>query len=223
MIGREIELTTAIPALGAEAGDLLLLYPEHPRHPVVVMKRHGREALETMAAYGIVQGPDGRLVQMASGGAGVQKPGATADPAFLWCCKHVPQECGRAHILAAGSDIPGTIVRGGDVLLVRHRLYDRSMVDATGALVLRVPRSQLRTVEEHFDRLRVAHTTDPDGIGAARQRLRRKSGPKAREDTGVLFLLRPLVSPVSRPVVAASDAGALFELLAQVGGRMPPA
>ena len=53
--------------------------------------------------------------------------------------------------------------------------------------------------------------------------VRRWSGPPA-----LLLLLEGLWpappaahEPVSRPIVASSDAGALFELLAQVGGRMP--
>jgi hypothetical protein len=44
---------------------------------------------------------------------------------------------------------------------------------------------------------------------------------QAKDDTGDLFILRPLHAPVSEPIRASTDDGAIFELLAQVGGRMP--
>lgn len=53
---------------------------------------------------------------------------------------------------------------------------------------------------------------------------RRKWGRRRKVWTPELWRVRfPVRSPVSEPIVAASDDGAIFELLCSVGGRMPVA
>jgi hypothetical protein len=42
-----------------------------------------------------------------------------------------------------------------------------------------------------------------------------------RQENTPLLIIRPLVSPVSQPISAASDDAAIFELLAQVGCGLP--
>ena len=38
-------ITEAIPELGAEPDDIIIVRPEHPEYPVLVVKRYGPEAM----------------------------------------------------------------------------------------------------------------------------------------------------------------------------------
>ena len=84
------------------------------------------------------------------------------------------------------------------------------------------------TVEAHFDSLRVLHVcwnpeynTSERQLREMRKSLRRRQGPKWKDSTSPLLIVRPLVAPVSEPIEAGSDVGALFELLKATGCRMP--
>jgi hypothetical protein len=133
-----------------------------------------------------------------------------------------------AHVLLATALIPGTPVRAGDFLTFSTGHSQRTDPDVNGAVVLRVPRAQLPTVEEHFDALRVLHVQFNPEYSSAHARLRemrtylaRRPNPRWKDSTSPLVIVRPLVAPVSEPIHATSDDAALFELLCQVGGRMP--
>jgi hypothetical protein len=51
--------------------------------------------------------------------------------------------------------------------------------------------------------------------------LRRRQNPHWKDETSPLLIIRPLVAAVSWPISAGSDEAAIFELVAQVGRRMP--
>jgi hypothetical protein len=104
------------------------------------------------------------------------------------------------------------------------------MPEVHGARAFRVPRAQFRAVGEALDRdvFRVLHVSfHPEHSSAAEQLakgqeyLLRRQNPKWRDSTSAVIVIRPLVAPVSEPIHATTDDAALFELLCQVGGKMP--
>ena len=99
-------------------------------------------------------------------------------------------------------------------------------------LELRVPRAQFSDVAEalsHGESLRilhldfVEHSSAEKSLRRMNEYLSRQQNPKWKDSTSRVIVIRPLVAPVSDPIQATTDDGALFELLAQVGGRMPQA
>lgn len=56
---------------------------------------------------------------------------------------------------------------------------------------------------------------------SVRRYLTNRTVLRGRRENSRLYRVRPYRSPVSQPIRAASDTAALFELLAQVGGRLP--
>ena len=151
------------------------------------------------------------------------------DPALARLYRLSPEEDERcAHLFLAESPIPDTCVRQGDYLT--YTTYGKVAEPLLrGAVAVRVPRAQLATVEAHFDCLRVLHVqwnpdygTEAEQLRKMRQSLRRRQNPKWKDSTSPLLIVRPLVAPVSEPIEATSDDAALFELLCQVGGKMPP-
>jgi len=132
-----------------------------------------------------------------------------------------------AHIFHATENVPETPVQAGDYLVYIHYARDRADPTASRAHVTQVPRAQLGTIGEHFDTLKpISIFPHPTGgrLGAlsrVRRYLGRAQRPSWRDDTSPLFVLRPMVSPVVEPIQARSDDAAIFELLCQVGGRMP--
>jgi hypothetical protein len=133
------------------------------------------------------------------------------------------------NVVLATSSITGTVVRAGDYLL--YNSYGKHpMPEVHGARAFRVPRAQFRAVGEALDRdvFRVLHVSfHPEHSSAAEQLakgqeyLLRRQNPKWRDSTSAVIVIRPLVAPVSEPIHATTDDAALFELLCQVGGKMP--
>jgi hypothetical protein len=143
-----------------------------------------------------------------------------------------PAEEGIASIIMLAREaIPGTIVRAGDYL--RYQTYGQDeLPKASGAAVLRVPRAHFAIVGQHFEDsvgvLYVPHNPDPKyswlTAEARLGKLRAYLGKQRKtwkDSTSPLFIIRPIRETLTEPIHATSDDAALFELLSQVGGRMP--
>ncbi|GMV08004.1 MAG: hypothetical protein AMXMBFR53_42790 [Gemmatimonadota bacterium] len=144
-----------------------------------------------------------------------------------------------AHV--ATGDIPGTMIRAGDVVVLdATEGEDPGKWVRQGCVWQRLPCSELDALHRAMEATYAADYTafferpwallpvmdgdwlleylaDPDG-----EWLQEYIGlPVASGGGSRVIVVRPLRSPVSQPVEATTDDGALFELLAQVGGRMP--
>lgn len=131
----------------------------------------------------------------------------------------------------ATADIPDTPVRTGDILVKKHRIIGPT----TGFRVIRVPRDYYGQIAEHVDRLEmVDHNPQPwDRDLPMDQRRRKMQGSlrmgyaqfkkgRVKAESAPWMILRPLVSrSITEPIRATSDDHAIFELLSQVGCRMP--
>ena len=134
----------------------------------------------------------------------------------------------KCHLFLATRSIPDTVVRAGDYLTFRGALKPQADPKVSGAVVVRVPRAQLATVEKHRDCLWVLHVqfppnyyTSAKALEDVRTFLRRRQSPKWNDATSPLIIIRPLVAPVSQPIEAKSDDGAIFEPLTAAGGKVP--
>lgn len=135
----------------------------------------------------------------------------------------------------ADADIPEAGIRAGDLVLhlsylpmngrqqrgIRFPLVPVPRA-AFGAVIRALDDGTLRPVEAAD---RVGGTDEEEVREIARAWLARSGGGRrartAKLETSPLRIVRDLWEPASAPVEAASDDGALFELLAQLGCRMP--
>ncbi len=134
----------------------------------------------------------------------------------------------RGLVFHATSPVSGTPVRAGDFLVWDKKRFTRRDPRMVAAVAIRVPRAQLATVDAAIDvgavrPIRIPSdrrlTTREARLDHARRALRRPQRPEWRDASSPLIIVRPLVSPVSEPIEADSDQGALFELLAQVSSN----
>ena len=121
-------------------------------------------------------------------------------------------------VMYAERAVPGTIIRAGDFLRYGKCLAKKPPEVVGGAVTLRVPRSQLRIVDDHFGNVQVLRVPFSPGsrtwesnLARDRESLRRPQRPNWSDDSSPLVIVRPLVSPVSSPIEAQSGAGAIFE------------
>ncbi|HSW31885.1 MAG TPA: hypothetical protein VLH75_20545 [Longimicrobiales bacterium] len=131
-------------------------------------------------------------------------------------------------VLYADRDVDGTAIRAGDFIAAR---WWEAAKDPAGvrANVFPVPRSQLAAAEAAIESqaLReIGIVAQPSWgnrspMARIRAKLRKPQRPTWSDRTSPLLVVRPIAEHVSEPVVAATDDAALFELLHQVGGRMP--
>ncbi len=134
----------------------------------------------------------------------------------------------RAHQVAfvATQNIGGTVVRAGDFLLSPSGRKNKEPKHLRGK-VLRVPRSQLGKVAANFDTLEVLEvSTDGSGdrdfmVPVIKKELATPQRRGWLDATSPLIVVRDLTEVASSAITADSDDAALFELLSQVGGRMP--
>lgn len=130
--------------------------------------------------------------------------------------------------LVADKDVPDTPIRRGDIVL-QLRPGDRGNPeppDLRGRRI-RVPRECLATVADALDHFTVLELgkgpTWHHSVSDLERLLRTPQRANWRDATSPLLIVRPVEEEVSEPIFAGSDQAALFELLAQVGGRMPDA
>ena len=121
--------------------------------------------------------------------------------------------------LIATKDLPGTPIRRNDIVLVLSGAGNPEPAGTRGRR-FRVPRSALATVADQLDSLDVLELSSCDywtySVAKIERTLRTRQMPTWKDSTSPLLIVRPLVAPVSDPIEAASDAGAIFELLAQI-------
>lgn len=133
----------------------------------------------------------------------------------------IPQEAGVEHYAwVATQAIPEVGLRPGD-FLVQLRRCNLTKQDAAAIRrpFERVPRRAYQALLENIENLEMIRRGDWRHNLASYL----TSGParRGRDDTSPLIIFRELVAPVSEPIDANSDEAAIFELLCQVGGRMP--
>lgn len=127
---------------------------------------------------------------------------------------------GKAYMLAvrATEAIPEAGITPGDFLVMAWR---RRCPELRRLMVVRqIPRTAFAAIGEAQGLRMVATARDDMGLEYLRRHAR--MGKKGTHDhTSCLFVVRPRQSAVSAPIQATTAAGALFELLHQVGGKMP--
>lgn len=137
----------------------------------------------------------------------------------------------------ATDEIAEAGIREGDVLLLIHMdRITRAQRRAVRGTMVRVPRAAYVALIEAQDRLVYADDSWSDSWSGLPEFNPREEffkrlasihkrwislGRKAEDATSKLLILRPLVEPVSQPLEAPTDDAAIFELLAEVGCRMP--
>lgn len=134
-------------------------------------------------------------------------------------------ESDRGFVFHATGSVPGTPVQPGDFLVWEKERFTKRNPRMLAATAIRVPRAQLALVEAGISSgdvrpIRIPPdrrlTTREARLDYARRALRRPQRPEWLDASSPLIIVRPLVSPVSEPIEADSDEGALFELLGQV-------
>lgn len=130
------------------------------------------------------------------------------------------------HVVAmlAERNVDGTPVRRGDVVI--RLLGSEHELPPIRGQAIRLPRASFALVADNLDAFRVLELARyGDGtmyeMRHVEKTLRRRQQARYRDNTSPFVIVRSLVGPVSEPIIATSDDAALFELLAQVGGRMP--
>lgn len=133
-------------------------------------------------------------------------------------------------VFYADQTVPGTPIRAGDYLLLRWGGHERRRPNNL-APALPVPRAHLAAADAAMEdgslRVIAVHKhavwrdSDAEVIAQCRAKLTKPQRANWSDATSPLVIVRPLVAPVSEPIHATSDDAALFELLHQVGGRMP--
>lgn len=127
------------------------------------------------------------------------------------------------HWIATG-DVPGTPVREGDVLVNLTGGLEKVRRLPPRTRAIQVPRELYPAVTEHPQAIRaggcnLSWSTTSDLLKS----LAKSHGHagRARPESAPLIILRRLTSAASEPIRAPTDAGAIFELIHDAGGRMP--
>lgn len=132
------------------------------------------------------------------------------------------RRAGWQRCFTAPDAIPGTPIEAGDTL-VYCRGAGKLDPDATLRYIA-VPRECYPAIWPQVANRWTAHTDYPVEWGPRKlaNSLRRSYGKMAvaKPESAPLVIIRSIRSPVSEPVAARSDAEALMELLAVVGGRL---
>ena len=118
--------------------------------------------------------------------------------------------------LVATRPIPDLSISEGTFLLLSWK-WAASERKAARGLLRQVPRSSFGTLREQFDAFEYV-----DGDDRERFHTYLVRANHGRDDTSSVYTLRPYRHGPLIGVQAGTDAGALFELLCQVGGKMPP-
>lgn len=128
----------------------------------------------------------------------------------------------------AEADVPGTQIRAGDVVIydahldavVRHASHRYPLPRREYAAFRRaVEAGTVPVVSGGFEEGQPARPER--GAERLLAYLAQPGARRGRDETSRIYVARPLRSPVSTVIAASSDDAALFELLAQVGGRLP--
>lgn len=174
---------------------------------------------------------------------------ALIDPAQVEALRRVPLRDGHHQPVGgvglAVDDIPGTPIEAGDTILITRR---PDTIDPRGRLVpltvehferirdhyaacgcwIPLQRGCYRTFEvSEGGHLPIVHITPREWwhTGYAEPEHffsdRKKWGARRKVQTPLAYVVKPIRPSAAQPVSASSDAAAIFELLSQVGGRMP--
>lgn len=210
----------------AQKGDILREEGDDDLTPFL-LRREGREVAspEWWQVRHLFAGLRGEPADPQPSGDGADQGAAALFARY----RALASTTGPGVVFHAEAAVPGTRIRPGDFVLLLRAGTERKVEASGPAIVSRVPRAQLAAADGGMEdgRLRPIHTSK---IGAwapetvvrvCRTKLAKPQRPNWKDSTSPLIIVRPLVATVSAPIQATSDEAALFELLHQVGGRMP--